>query len=149
MKKIDGNKDIVLNTSWDTVALHIDGVLFNLVRLQPYQRGLKQCRRLEPRLEEEVERSLRQDVLKNQSTEIPGTGGWIKGRVGSPSRGIGKSGGFRVIYLFLKVEQYIFLARVYDHRAVSDITSHDKNDLKLRARELRQALKEMEESDEG
>ena len=149
MKKIDENSDIVLNTSWDCLPFHIDGVLFNLVRLQPYQRSLKQCRKLEPRLEEEIEHSLRQDVLKNQFTEIPGTGGWIKGRVASPSRGIGKSGGFRVIYLFLKVAQYIFLARVYDHRAVSDITPDDKNDLKLRALELRRALKEMEDSDEN
>lgn len=53
-----------------------------------------------------------------------------------------------MIYLFLKVAQYIFLARVYDHRAVTDITPYDKNDLKLRARELRRALKEMENSDE-
>lgn len=51
MKKIDGDKNIVLDTSWDSVPLHIDGVFFNLVRLQPYQRSLKQCRKLEPRLE--------------------------------------------------------------------------------------------------
>jgi outer membrane protein assembly factor BamB len=39
--------------------------------------------------------------VSGQLDEIKGTGGWVKGRAASPSRNMGKSGGFR----FMTIER--------------------------------------------
>ena len=56
-------------------------VPYNLIRLPLYDRALKTLGRLEPKLHEEVRKSVKQDLESGDLDEIRGTGGWIKGRV--------------------------------------------------------------------
>lgn len=83
--------------------------------------------------------SLQNDIESGKLDEVKGTGGWVKGRAASPSRNIGKSGGFRFIYLMFRVQADIYLQGVYDHRAKADLTPVEKNKLKLMAAAYKRA----------
>jgi len=103
---------------------------YRLIRLPGYERDLKALRRLEPNLHGQVRKSLKTEIESGDLDEIQGTGGWVKGRAGSPSRNIGKSGGFRFIYLVLRVHTDIYLQAVYDHRSKADLTPDEKKALR-------------------
>ena len=120
-------------------ALQTADVPYNLIRLPLYDRALKTLGRLEPKLHDEVRKSIKQDLESGDLDEIRGTGGWIKGRVGSPSRNIGKSGGFRLIYLLFRVQQDIYLHTIYDHHSKSDLTQSEKRELKAAAEAIKRA----------
>lgn len=53
---------------------------------------------------------------------IKGTSGARKGRVGNPRARIGKSGGFRFIYLYLPKSERFYLLTIYSKREKSDLT---------------------------
>ena len=108
-------------------------VHFRLIRLPQYEKDIKNLKRIEPRLHDSVRESLQNDIESGKLDEIKGTGGWVKGRAASPSRNIGKSGGFRFIYLMFRVQGDIYLQGVYDHRSKADLTPVEKNKLKLMA----------------
>jgi hypothetical protein len=59
--------------------------------------------------------------------------------VASPSRIIGKSGGFRLIYLLFRVQQDIYLHTIYDHHSKSDLTQGEKQELKAAAEAIKRA----------
>lgn len=130
MKPFDENKFVVFNTSRQAEVISIDGVRLVLVRLPDYLRKIKEYQRLEPKLDGEVQKAIRLEIKKDLLTEIPGSGGWAKGRIASPSRHMGKSGGFRVIFLFLKVAHHVFLGTVYEHRSKGDLTAGEKSHLR-------------------
>jgi hypothetical protein len=119
--------------------LAIGRAIHRLIHAASYDQALRFYRKLEPRLHESVKSSLAKEIEGGQLDEIPGTGGWAKGRVASPSRGIGKSGGFRVIYLFFRVQQDIYLQTVYDHRQKLDLSSEEKQALKAAAQAIKKS----------
>lgn len=113
--------------------LQIAETKYRLIRLPRYEKELKNLEKLEPQLHSEIRAGIKIEVESGKLDEIKGTGGWIKGRAGSPSRNIGKSGGFRVIYLLFRVQHDIYLQAVYDHRTKADLTSDEKKILKSMA----------------
>ena len=114
-------------------------VNYRLIRLPQYEKDLKDLKRLEPKLHDEVRASLKTEIESGKLDEIKGTGGWVKGRAASHSRNIGKSGGFRFIYLLFKVQCDIYLQCVYDHRVKSDLTSDEKKALRRIAEAYKRA----------
>ena len=65
---------------------------------------------------------------------MPGTGGWRKLRVATPGRG--KSGGARVIYLYLASEGQIFLVLAYAKNVITTLSQRQKAMLKTLASQL-------------
>ena len=59
-------------------------------------------------------------------TVIPECGGLRKIRLVDPRRGKGKRGGFRIIYLFLTEQDWIFLLDIYGKDEKDDLTSEEK-----------------------
>lgn len=112
-------------------------VNYRLIRLAQYEMELRALQRLEPRLHDQVRKSLKEAIGSGKFDEIKGTGGWIKGRARSPSRNIGKSGGFRFIYLLFCVQHDIFLFSVYDHRRKLDLTQDEIKKLKKTANSIK------------
>ena len=96
------------------------------VALPQYEKDLRRLRFLEPMLHVEVRDSIKTEIEYGRLDEVRGTGGWIKGRAGFPTRNIGKSGGFRFIYLLFRYQQGIYLQTVYDHRKKMDLTAEEK-----------------------
>src|ERR1039457_5565400 len=105
----------------------VSKIKYRLIRLLQYESDLRKLAKLEPKLHEEIRDSIRLEVESGKLDEIRGTGGWIKGRAKSPSRNIGKSGGFRFTYLLFRVQHDIYLFSIYDHRNKLNL---DANDLK-------------------
>ena len=119
--------------------LSVRGMPYRLIRLPLYLKALRDYRKLEPKLDQAVLNALGKDLEGGDLDEIPGTGGRIKGRVASPSRSIGKSGGFRVIYLCFRIHQDLYLQVVYDHRKVADLAPAERAQLKDLAALLRKS----------
>lgn len=119
--------------------LNVRGTPYRLIRLSSYEKALKDYRKLEPQLHSAILETLIQDLEGGDLDEIPGTGGWIKGRVASPSRSIGKRGGFRVIYLAFRIHHDLYLQTVYDHRKKADLTPSERETLKTFATAYKKA----------
>ena len=79
-------------------------------------------------------------AVPEQGDLIRGTGGFRKARMGFPSAGIGKSGGARVIYLYLADIQNIVLVTLYAKAKKSTISDAEKNELRKLSAEIRRAL---------
>ncbi len=75
-----------------------------------------------------------------QGDLIRGTGGFRKARMAFPSVGIGKSGGARVIYLYLADLQITVLVTLYAKAKKSDLSRSEENDLRSLSAEIRRAL---------
>jgi hypothetical protein len=79
---------------------------------------------------------------------MPGTGGFRKLRWGDQTRGKGKQGGLRVIYLFLSADHQVWLFTLYGKDEADDLTPTQKAQLRgavnaeLRARQERQGHKQ-------
>ncbi len=101
--------------------IKISEISHNRIRLRQYD--LKELNKLEPKLHDAVGESIKLEVVSGKLDEIRGSGGWVKGRAKSPSRNIGKSGGFRFIYMLFRIQHDIYLFMVYDHRKKTDLTS--------------------------
>jgi hypothetical protein len=71
---------------------------------------------------------------------IRGTGGFRKARMAFPSAGIGKSGGARVIYLYLAEQQLIVLVTLYAKARKADLSKTEENELRKISAEIRRAL---------
>jgi hypothetical protein len=111
--------------------LQVAETKYRLFLLFQYEKDLKALKRLEPKLHEEVRNSIKTEIGSEKLDEIKGTGGWIKGRAGSPSRNIGKSGGFRFLYLFFRMQNDIYLFSVYDHRKKMNLTQEEIKELRI------------------
>ena len=73
---------------------------------------------------DEVLSAIENDLLKNpeRGDVIKGTSGARKGRIGNPSKGKGKSGGFRYIYVYFEMNDRIYLFYFYAKKAQDDLT---------------------------
>ena len=72
-----------------------------------------------------------------QGDLIRGTGGFRKARMGFPSAGIGKSGGARVIYLYIPEQETIYLVIIYGKSQKRDLTREEENNLRKIADQIR------------
>ena len=70
---------------------------------------------------------------------IPGTGGFRKARWAR--RGKGKSGGFRVVYLFLAEPGRIYMAAIYAKSRKETVSAADRNVLAKLAAQIKKAAK--------
>ena len=75
-----------------------------------------------------------------QGALIRGTGGFRKARMAFPSAGIGKSGGARVIYLYLAEQQLIALVTLYAKARKADLSKAEENALRKISAEIRRSL---------
>jgi hypothetical protein len=80
----------------------------------------------------ELLRQIQTEVLERleSGSVIQGTGGLRKLRVADSSRGKGKRGGYRVIYLDLSESQKTFLIGLYDKDEKVDISNDEKRALR-------------------
>lgn len=90
-----------------------------------------------------VLRNIQTEVLKNVEggQVIQGTGGIRKLRVGDASRGKGKRGGFRVLYLDLPHVERTHLLALYDKDEKIDITKDEKKALKMLVDQIKKDAK--------
>jgi hypothetical protein len=77
-------------------------------------------------------KSIQYAILESPSIghTIPGTGGIKKFRMADSSRGKGKRGGLRVIYLDLADKEITYLLYVYGKDEADDLTNNEKKMLK-------------------
>lgn len=85
---------------------------------------IKQIDRLGKPLSDEVLSAIENDLLKDpeRGDVIKGTNGARKGRIGNPSKGKGKSGGFRYIYAYFEKSDLVYLFFFYEKKAQDDLT---------------------------
>lgn len=82
--------------------------------------------------DKELENTVKRDVLEEPSRGdiISGTGGVRKFRISDKSRGKGKRGGFRVLYLDLPKHERTYLLLIYNKDQLDNISSDQKKALK-------------------
>lgn len=96
--------------------------------------------RLKRRLDDEDYRLLQNELLANpeKGRTMSGCGGLRKVRFADPSRGEGKRGGVRVIYLYVPEAQRIDLLDIYGKDEKDDLTAAEKKVLAQLAAAARQ-----------
>ena len=82
---------------------------------------------------------LQQELMRNPEAGdlMPGCGGLRKVRVPDPSRGKGKRGGIRVIYLYLPEIKRFFLISAFGKNEKADLTPKEKRDFTRVAETIR------------
>ena len=86
---------------------------------------------------------IQSDLLENpeRGPVIEGTAGVRKARVADPTRGKGKSGGFRYMYYYIEQDGQIFLLMIFSKNEQADLTSEQKKILKQAIMTVREARK--------
>ena len=84
--------------------------------------------RLRRRLDAETYRAFQNELLANpdKGDVMPGCGGLRKVRCADPSRGRGKRGGIRIIYLYIPTARRIDLFDVYGKDEKDDLSPSEK-----------------------
>lgn len=77
-------------------------------------------------------------VNPHKGDVIQGTGGARKIRISLPGRG--KSGGARVIYVYVEVYGVIFFLLIYTKNQQADLTDTQRKTLRTAIREIKEAL---------
>jgi hypothetical protein len=92
---------------------------------------------------EDVLLEIQSDLLENpeRGRVIQGTAGVRKARVADPTRGKGKSGGFRYMYYFIERDGQIFLLMIFNKNEQADLTTAQKKTLKQAILGLREERK--------
>jgi hypothetical protein len=80
---------------------------------------------------DEVLWAIQSDLLKNPKWGdlVKGLPGVRKARTQDPSRGKGKRGGFRYLYVYFARDQQIGLLLLFDKNEKEDLTKQDKKEL--------------------
>ena len=116
--------------------------LLNFVCIEPFQRlwakyGLAEDDMI--RLENEILATPR------KGDEIPGAGGFRKIRLSREGSNKGKSGSYRVIYLYVQAYATVFLVLVFGKSDKENISKADTNALAKRAGDLKAWVKKRHE----
>ncbi|MGD9561149.1 MAG: toxin [Pyrinomonadaceae bacterium] len=92
---------------------------------------------------DEVLSAIENDLLSDpkRGDVIRGTGGARKARVGNPSKGKGKSGGFRYIYAYFELNSRIYLFYFYEKTTQDDLTVEQTKMLAKVVRLTKESLK--------
>jgi len=85
---------------------------------------MNQIDKLGKPLSDEILSIIEKDLLQDpeRGDVIRGTSGARKGRVGNPSKGKGKSGGFRYIYVYFEMNERIYLFYFYEKTKQDDLS---------------------------
>jgi hypothetical protein len=88
--------------------------------------------RIEAFGDKDLLKAIQDTILENPlvGSTIAGTGGLKKFRMADPSRGKGKRGGLRVIYLDLPDREITYLLYLYTKDEAEDLTPDEKKALK-------------------
>jgi hypothetical protein len=83
---------------------------------------------------------IQNDLLENpkRGPVIGGTSGVRKSRAADPTRGTGKSGGFRYMYYYIERDGQIFLLMVFNKNEQGNLTKKQKKTLSNLVRGLRE-----------
>ena len=86
---------------------------------------------------------LQQRLMENPDSGrvMAGCGGLRKIRAADPTRGKGKRGGSRVIYLYVPAAKRFYLLDVYGKDEKDDLSANEKNQLRQLAERLKQEAK--------
>ena len=106
-----------------------------------FHHKVRRLQRKEPRLWQLIFSGLRTALDGGRKDEIPGLGGWIKIRLPAPSLGIGKRGGFRLVFLYLKIGKTVYLGQVYFKREKPDLSPFEKSQLLDAAKAIKAAFR--------
>lgn len=95
--------------------------------------------RLKARLGDSAYRRFQEDLLKNPERwgVMPGCGGLRKARFSDESRGKGKRGGVRIIYLWIPEAFRIDLFDIYGKDEKDDLSSFEKRELTMMLKQVR------------
>lgn len=110
---------------------------FEVVRFPEYNKQIQRFAKREPELHGLVVDEIRTALDSKTLKPIPGLGGWAKVRVPAPTMRIGKSGGFRAIFLCLNVGDAVYLATVYFKSEKTDLSPIEKKALAQAAAEIK------------
>lgn len=82
---------------------------------------------------------IQSDLLENpeRGPVIEGSAGVRKARVADPTRGKGKSGGFRYLYYYIEHDGQIYLLMIFSKNEQADLTSSQKKTLRQAIMTLR------------
>lgn len=91
-------------------------------------------------LDDETYRRFQNELIHNRTAGevIPGCGGLRKIRISDPSRGQGKRGGLRAIYLNVPEADRIVLVALYGKDKKDDLSENEKKLLRALAARLKQ-----------
>lgn len=70
---------------------------------------------------------------------MQGLGGIRKARCSNPTRGKGKRGGFRYLFLYLEDRNHIYLLYLLDKDEQEDLSTDERKALRMLASEIREA----------
>jgi hypothetical protein len=96
------------------------------------------------RLDDADLRSLERQVMDNPmgGAVMAGTGAVRKIRFAPPSRGSGKSGGFRVCYLYFPAREIVFFVLIFPKNEQPNLTADQKKACRDLSRQVSRALDE-------
>jgi hypothetical protein len=85
--------------------------------------------------------AIQQDLLANpgRGAVVPGLGGIRKARGANPTRGKGKRGGFRHLYLYLEHRQRIHLLVLLDKNEQEDLDEEQRRLVRGWAKQIKEA----------
>jgi hypothetical protein len=105
--------------------------------------------RLKARMDDERYRAIQNELIgqPEKGKVMPGCGGLRKLRFGDPSRGKGKRGGVRIVYLYIPEAYRVDFFDVYGKDEKDDLTAKEKAALaEFATRVRREALESYERS---
>ena len=89
--------------------------------------------------ERDVLEQIQSDLLKNptRGAVVEGLGGIRKARSANPSRGKGKRGGYRYLFLYLEHKQHIHLLLLFDKDDEADLSKEERRLLRNLVHKIR------------
>lgn len=85
---------------------------------------------------EQIQADLQSNPLRGQM--VPGLGGIRKARHSDPTRGKGKRGGLRYLYMYLELRQHIHLFYLFNKNEEEDLGREERALLRQMAADLKQ-----------
>jgi hypothetical protein len=94
------------------------------------------------RLEDNDLRSLERQLMEDPGCGkvMRNTGGVRKARFAPPSRGSGKSGAYRVCYLYFPTHEFVCLVLIFPKSGQPNLTPQQEKMCRMLAKEIRQSL---------
>ena len=108
-------------------------------------------RRVAELLDDETYRGLQNELQVNpaKGAVMPGCGGIRKVRWDDPSRGKGKRGGWRVIYLHVPETRCMYFVTIYGKDEQDDLDAAQKRQLRALAEQTKRALRSRQRPRKG
>ena len=88
---------------------------------------------------DDVLRAIQNDLIENpeKGSVVQGLGGIRKARAANPTRGKGKRGGLRHLYLYLRDRDHIHLLFLLDKDEQEDLSSEEQRDIRHMVAQLK------------